>query len=175
MSALRRTRRQYRACRLYILGGELPKRGAPLLRLTSSVAPYMTYLERRWQEGCQNKTQLWQEIQAQGYQGSRSSIYRALKGFCATRGPWTASPKVTRPKRRALSPHQGMWLLARRREELKEEERAVRDKLEAAHAEIAAATSLAQRFQDLLRQRDEAALEEWLTDATESGIGPFKH
>jgi hypothetical protein len=100
-----------RTVKRYILGGELPKRGAPVLRLTSSVAPYMAYLERRWQEGCQNKTQLWQEIQAQGYQGSRSSIYRALKSFRAARGPWTASPKVARPKRRALSPRQGMWLL----------------------------------------------------------------
>src|SRR5439155_2429371 len=54
-----------RTVKRYILGGELPKRGAPLLRLTSSVTPYMAYLERRWQERCQNKTQLWQEIQAQ--------------------------------------------------------------------------------------------------------------
>src|SRR5262245_8990001 len=151
MSALRRTRRQYRACRLYILGGGLPKRGAPLLRLTSSVAPYMAYLERRWQEGYQNKTQLWQEIQAQGYQGSRSSLYRALKGFRAARGPWTASPKVARPKRRALSPHQGMWLLARPKEELDEHERAARSMLESAHEDIGTATSLAQRFQEILR------------------------
>jgi len=135
----------------------------------------MAYLQRRWQEGSQNKTQLWQEIQAQGYQGSRSSIYRALKGFRAARGPWTASSKVARPKRRALSPRQGMWLLARSREELNEEEWTARDRLERAHAEIAAATSLAQRFQDMLRQRDEAALEGWLRDASESGIGPFKH
>jgi len=164
-----------RTVKRYILGGELPKRGAPLLQLTSSVTPYLAYLQRRWQEGCQNKTQLWQEIQDQGYQGSRSSIYRALKGFRAERGPWTASPKVARPKRRALSPRQGMWLLARSREELNEEERATRDRLEHAHAEIAAATSLAQRFQDMLRQREGAALEGWLEDASESGIGPFKH
>jgi len=164
-----------RTVKRYILGGELPKRGAPLLHLTSSVTPYMAYLQRRWQEGCQNKTQLWQEIVAQGYQGSRSSIYRALKGFRAARGPWTTSPKVTRHKRRTLSPRQGMWLLARSREELNEEEQATRDRLEQAHAEIAAATSLAQRFQALLRQRDEAALEGWLMDASESGIGPFKH
>jgi transposase len=164
-----------RTVKRYILGGELPKRGAPLRRLTSSVTPYLAYLERRWQEGCQNKTQLWQEIQAQGYQGSRSSVYRALKGFRAARGPWTASPKVLRPKRRALSPRQGMWLLARPREELNEDERTARSVLENAHAEIAAATSLAQRFQDLLRQRDVTALEGWLTDASESGIGPFKH
>jgi len=164
-----------RTVKRYILGGELPKRGAPLLHLTSSVTPYLAYLQRRWQEGCQNKTQLWQEIQAQGYEGSRSSVYRALKGFRAARGPWTASPKVARPRGRALSARQGMWLLARSREELNEEEQACRDRLEQAHAEIAAATRLAQRFQEMLRQRDVAALEGWLEDASTSGIGPFKH
>jgi transposase len=63
-----------RTVKRYILSGELPKRGAPLRRLSSSVTPYLAYLERRWHQGCQNKTQRWQEIQAQGYQGSRSSI-----------------------------------------------------------------------------------------------------
>ncbi len=164
-----------RTVKRYILSGELPTRGAPLRHLTSSVTPYLAYLERRWQEGCQNKTHLWQEIQAQGYQGSRSSIYRALKGFRAARGPWTASPKVARPKRRALSPRQGMWLLARPQEELDEQERVTRNVLENAHADIAAASRLAERFQALLRQRDVVALEGWLKDASESGIGPFKH
>jgi transposase len=164
-----------RTVKRYILSGELPKRGAPLRMLTSSVTPYMTYLERRWQQGCQNKTQLWQEIVAQGYAGSRSSIYRALKGFRADRGPWTASPKVSHPKRRALSPRQGMWLLARPKEELDERERVACSVLESAHEDIRAASSLAQRFQEMLRQRDVAALEGWLEDASTSGIGAFKH
>jgi len=164
-----------RTVKRYILSGELPTRGAPLRRLTSSVTPYMTFLQRRWQEGCQNKTQLWQEIRAQGYQGSRSSIYRALKGFRADRGPWTASPKVSRPKRRALSPRQGMWLLARPKEELDEQERVARSVLESAHEDIGAASSLAQRFQEMLRQRDVTVLEGWLEDASKSGIGSFKH
>jgi transposase len=158
-----------------ILSGELPKRGAPLRRLSSSVTPYLAYLERRWQEGCQNKTQLWQEIVAQGYAGSRSSIYRALKGFRAAGGPWTASPKLARPKRRTLSPRQGMWLLAQPQEELDEQERVARSVLESAHEDIGAASRLAQRFQEMLRQRDVTALEGWLEDASTSGIGSFKH
>lgn len=35
-----------RTVKRYILSGELPKRGAPLRRLTASVTPDMTYLER---------------------------------------------------------------------------------------------------------------------------------
>jgi hypothetical protein len=30
------------------------------------VIPYLVYLERRWQEGCQVGAQLWRELQAQG-------------------------------------------------------------------------------------------------------------
>jgi len=164
-----------RTVKRYVLSRELPKRGAPMIQLVSTVTPYLTYLEQRWQEGCQNKTQLWQEIQAQGYQGSRSSVYRALKRFQPEGRPLRATAGTSQSKRYTLSPRQGMWLLVRAAADLTERERAARVVLEAASAEITAGTSLAQRFQDMLRQRDVEALEPWLQDATSSGIAEFKH
>jgi len=163
-----------RTIKRYVLSRELPKRGAPMIQLVSTVTPYLASLERRWQAGCQNKTQLWQEIQAQGYQGSRSSVYRALKRFQPEHGQHIGTP-ATRAKRYALSPRQGMWLLVRAEADLTEHERAARVVLEAASADITTGTSLAQRFQDMLRQRDVDALEPWLQDATTSGIAEFKH
>ena len=163
-----------RTIKRYVLSRELPKRGAPMIQLVSTVTPYLASLERRWQAGCQNKTQLWQEIQVQGYQGSRSSVYRALKRFQPEHGQHIGTP-ATRAKRYALSPRQGMWLLVRAEADLTEHERAARVVLEAASADITAGTSLAQRFQDMLRQRDVDALDPWLQDATTSGIAEFKH
>ena len=163
-----------RTIKRYVLSRELPKRGAPMIQLVSTVTPYLAYLERRWQAGCQNKTQLWQEIQAQGYQGSRSSVYRALKRFQPEHGQRIVT-QATRANRYALSPRQGMWLLVRAEADLTERERAARVVLEAASADITAGTSLAQRFQDVLRQRDIDALEPWLHDAATSGIAEFKH
>jgi transposase len=164
-----------RTVKRYVLSRELPKRGAPMIQVVSTVTPYLSYLERRWQEGCQTKTQLWQEIRAQGYQGSRSSVYRALKRFQPEAGRRTTATQALRPKRYALSPRQGMWLLVRAEADLTEHERAARVVLQAASADITAGTSLAQRFQNLLRQRDVEALEPWLQDATTSGIAEFKH
>ena len=36
--------------------------------------PYAEYVLSRWEEGCTNGLQLWQEIQAQGYQGSAQTV-----------------------------------------------------------------------------------------------------
>ena len=163
-----------RTVKRYVLSRELPKRGAPMIQLVSTVTPYLAYLERRWQEGCQNKTQLWQEIQTQGYQGSRSSVYRALKRFQPEQG-LRRSTHAPQEQRYALSPRQGMWLLVRVEADLTERERAARVVLEAANADITAGVSLARRFQEMLRQRDVAAFEPWLQDATTSGIAEFNH
>jgi transposase len=48
----------WRTVKRYVLARELPKRGAPMLQATSTVIPYLAYLERRWQEGCHVGTQL---------------------------------------------------------------------------------------------------------------------
>lgn len=82
---------------------------------------------------------------------------------------------MSRPKRRARSPRQGRWLLARPKEELDAHQRVARSVLESAHEDIGAASSLAQRFQEVLRQRDVGALEGWLEDASTSGIESFKN
>jgi len=97
-----------------------------------------------------------------------------LKCFQPEHGQRIAT-QATQAKRYALSPRQGMWLLVRAEADLTEHERAARVVLQAASADIPAGTSLAQRFQDMLRQRDVDALEPWLQDATTSGIAEFKH
>lgn len=43
--------------------------------------PYAEYVFSRWEQGCTNGLQLWQEIQAQGYQGSAQTLYRYLRGL----------------------------------------------------------------------------------------------
>jgi hypothetical protein len=63
----------------YVQAEQLPRRVLP--QSTSSVTPYLGYLRERWAAGCQQGTQLLAELQARGYRGSLSSIYRALKAF----------------------------------------------------------------------------------------------
>jgi transposase len=138
------------------------------------VIPYLVYLERRWQEGCQVGAQLWRELQAQGYRGSLSSVYRALKQWRPADGRRQSPTPTTWPKRYALSPRQGMWLLLQAEDDLPERDRVARPVLESAHPAIATATGLAQRFQQMVRDREAAAPEPWLQEAASSKVPEFR-
>ncbi|HSF34033.1 MAG TPA: ISL3 family transposase [Candidatus Tectomicrobia bacterium] len=164
----------WRTVKRYILARELPKRGAPMLQATSTVPPYLAYLEHRWQEGYRVGTQLWLELRAQGYPGSLSSVYRALKRWRPADGRRQTSTPTTQPKRYALSPRQGMWLLLRTEGDLSERDCVARTVLQSTYPAIATATGLAQRFQQMVRDREAAALEPWLQEAASSGVPEFR-
>jgi transposase len=56
--------------------------------LTSpSLIAYREYLEARWQAGCSNIAQLFREVEALGYHGSRSLLYRVLVPWRRPRPP----------------------------------------------------------------------------------------
>ena len=167
----------WRTVKRYVQARELPKRGAPVVQVTSTVTPYLGYVEQRWQEGCQNGLQLLEELRAKGYKGSYSSICRALKPYReGERRHTVQTPRGLRPAQsaRALSPRQAMWLLVRSPEDQSEEDRASRQALTTASELIATAASLAQSFCQMVRSRNVAALDGWLEAATSSGVGEFK-
>jgi transposase len=164
----------WRTVKRYILARELPKRGARMIQVTSSVTPYLGYVEQRWREGCHNGRQLLEEIRSKGYRGSYSSMCRALKRYRQGDGRRAAPIPTTPRPPRALSPRQGMWLLVRPEEDLTEAERAARQALCAAHEAIATATKLTQTFGQIVRERAGAALDPWLEAAATGGVGEFK-
>jgi transposase len=62
-------------------------------RQSSMLDPFAPYLRRRWAEGCRNGMQLWRELRAQGYPGSRKRVaqgvqQRRLEPAPTTPGPW---------------------------------------------------------------------------------------
>ena len=59
--------------RRYVTADVFPERAAHR-RKPSQLLPFLDYIERRWAEGCTDGVQLWREIQAQGYGGSRRMI-----------------------------------------------------------------------------------------------------
>jgi len=64
----------------WIKAGEFPEAKWRRKR-RSAFDPYAEYVLSRWEQGCTNGLQLWQEIQMQGYQGSAQTIYRYLRGL----------------------------------------------------------------------------------------------
>src|SRR5205085_548507 len=63
--------------RQFIRAESFPERSRPASR-GSLLDPYKPYLLKRWQQGCCNGTQLYEEIQAAGYSGSASLLRRFL-------------------------------------------------------------------------------------------------
>lgn len=151
----------------YVQAEQLPRRVLP--QSTSSVTPYLAYVREHWAAGCRQGTQLLAELQARGYRGSLSSIYRALKAFRRGDGRQLANGAVV--ERVAVrSPRQAMWLLVGEEKELSDEDRAYRRALCGQDRQIAQAAALGQRFLTLVRERQADAQEKWLAEAEASGI-----
>ncbi len=85
----------------------------------SMLEPYRAYLHQRWVEGCENAAQLWQEIRAAGYRGTRSPVekwaYHRRAAAPSTPHMYRAAlPARRRAGRTSLaSPRRLVWLLLR--------------------------------------------------------------
>jgi hypothetical protein len=92
---------------------------------TSSVTPFERRLRQRYEAGCHQGRALWAELRAAGYNGSLSSVYRALKRL----GLLLDHPVATAAAPAPLSPRQARWLLLWARVDLSQEEQRLRDQL----------------------------------------------
>lgn len=141
---------------------------------TSAAAPYLPYLCRRWQEGCQNIKQLHAELEAQGFAGHYASVYRAMKRLLnegqVIRAVVQKSISIPR-----LSVTQAAWLLIHPDDRLDEIQLQLRDKLCHLSDEIKVARKLTQSFCKLLRDRAADKLDTWLEEAEKCGLKAFKN
>ena len=155
--------------RRFLRAGQFPERAQPR-RPPPRVSGFQAYLEQRWKEGCHNATQLWHEIEAQGYAGGRSMVARLVSGF-RTR---LSQPVSAKPKHHDLSPRQAAMLMAKRPERLTEDQEGPLGKLTAASPEIAAMNTLMKGFSLLLRESRVQDFPTWTTDAMASGLPELK-
>jgi transposase len=147
-----------------------PRATAPLTGIRSpTLAPFVPYLEGRWQAGCTNISQLCREIEAQGYAASRSLVRQAL---LAWRGPRLsrAERRHQRRRKRRLSTR---WLCLRPPQQLDADEQRALQQLLEQDPELAQAHALVQRFRQILKNRDHQSLEAFLADARASGLPSF--
>jgi transposase len=156
--------------RRFLRAGQFPERATPHRR-PPSVNKFQEFLQRRWAEGCHNATELWHEIQAQGYSGGRSTMARFVatlrtqgtKYFRKTVGP-------RQPKAKSPSPRQAAMLLSRRPEKLKPDEQQLLAKLNECCPEIPILYELAQDFAAVFRGKKSEALQTWIDDARRTGL-----
>jgi transposase len=150
--------------RRYVEADAFPERAT---RRCSSrrLAPFLDYLRRRWDEGCDNAAQLAEELRAQGYTGSYYAVRRLVARWRtkqeAKRGAGKAAPKAkTIPEH--PSARRVAWLLRKEAADLEEEERRFVDQLYERCAELKAAAEAARAFAAMLRERREKDFATWL-------------
>jgi transposase len=135
----------------------------------SQLDPYLPYLIQRWAQGCHNMAQLFQELVAQGYQGSyasvRDNIVRRLPFDGRKTPPGTSSKISLLP-----SPRQATFLFLRSPEKLRVQEQEMLVKLRQINSEVDLAYDLVQQFAHMLRERSGELLDEWLAQVQRSKL-----
>lgn len=158
----------------YLSMSQFPER-ASRKRVPSILDPYVSYLTRRWRAGCRNASQLWREIQGQGYPGTRRQV---TQWVCERRErPARSGRKPLEPSAQAGTPlltlnevagqaplpgsRRLVWLFLKHADQLEPEELRLRDQL-LTYPVLTQAKKLAQDFQDIVRKRKSRAFDVWL-------------
>jgi transposase len=152
---------------------------------------YKPYTFQRWQQGCRNSVQLYDEIKARGYSGSTFLLRNFLASVRkkhveagsaevltfdvsthAVEIPTDLPPKsrVTRH----MSPTRASWLVISQPEKLDEKQRKDVEHIRSAHPDLEMAYQLGQGFVMMLAERRGADLDTWLTQAEKSGLPEFR-
>jgi transposase len=131
----------------------------------TKLAPYLSYMHQRWQEGCHSARRLYGELVSRGYRGSESQVR-------ATVGPWRSrQPSAPHANRRTTG---FSWWVLRPNQHLSESSKhRLADFLEANPA-LAKGYHLKENFRRILSEHDGGALDTWLQEATESGLKSFE-
>jgi len=164
--------------RTFLRTGAFPARRA---RTTSGtiLTPFDPYLRARWDAGCQHVPTLWAELRARGFAGSMRTVRghgARWRAEPARRGPQPKHPLRKRvpppapPAVRMFSVRQATWLMLRQPADLDAEEQTYLGELLRLCAPAAMTCRLAQAFFALVRDRDAAALDGWLTEAEQSAL-----
>jgi transposase len=168
----------------FVAVGSFPER-AHRSAQRSILDPFIPFMTERWLGGCDNGMQLWREISEQGYSGSRALVaswvaqHRGVlpaaeeAGVAKRRGrrPREQAPV---PEPRSLSARRAAWLLVRRHDDLKQDEQALLEQLREICGAAAVAYTLAQSFTQMVRERNEAALDSWFEAVEESGLAELR-
>ena len=164
-----------------------PKRGEK----GSILYSYKPYILQRWQQGCRNSVQLYDEIKAQGYTGSAPLLRIFLAELRKKHQEAGTAEGVTLdvtthvlklpdplpPKPRVtcrMSPTRASWLLVSRSEHLDEKQREQVEHIRRGHGDLDCAYVLSQGFVTMLAERREQDLDQWLDHAEQSGIPEFR-
>ena len=159
--------------RTYIHAGAFPERQRYCSH-GSILDRFLPFLHRRWAEGCHNAMQLWREIKAQGYSGTKRMVSRyvgrlrerltALPHAINSSLGGSPTPFATPSTKRTA------WWLLQPLENLTPEQQAFIEQFSRLCPEAQPIQMLAQEFRRIVRGRQSASLVSWLEAVKQSKI-----
>jgi transposase len=141
----------------YLKAGTFPERtpGWSDGRKSSLGNQHLSHLKLRWDEGCHNASQLFQEVQSQGFRGSYYAVRRALAKW---REPGSSAKKA--PVFKVPSASNVAWLLFKSEKDLEGMEQSFVMELKTQCPSIKHGADLGQEFIAMIRERQ---IENWPT------------
>ncbi len=135
-------------------------------RKPSALAPYLDYLQQRWDEGQHSARILHEELQAKGYLGHYQRVKMAV-------APLRRGLPLDKPRERPPSPREAArWITTHPyRHHLHINDRLPR--LLEHCPELGRTHDLVRRFAAMLDNRDATPLPDWLDDLAGSGLAPL--
>jgi transposase len=131
--------------------------------------PYLSYLTKRWNDGCHTARELYQEIVTQGYTGSLRVIERIVTQLRPQGAKLVTKQTLTFQK--APSPRNAALMMVRPEKSRTADQTIFIDQLCKSDPTVATACTLAQAFGSLLRKREgKLSLEQWKATVRASGI-----
>ena len=128
----------------------------------SSLEPWLPRLTREWEGGCRNGAELWRRLRAEGFGGSLRVI-----GEWATRQRRAEASAYSAPGR-CPSARRVARMMTTARDRLSRSDAVSVARIEAAVPDLAAASALAGRFVNMVRNGEHDNLEDWLSEAEDS-------
>lgn len=159
--------------RKYLRQAPEPPPPTPRPLRASQLDRYEDYILKRWKEGECNAAQIFREISALGYQGANTMV-RAYVRHLRTSTADGSVPRSRKERAKAVSPRALRWLLARKREDLDQEDQARLDQLLKLAPEVPSLYTLLHAFLEMVRERKQEQLRPWMQQATNSGIAELK-
>ena len=165
--------------RKYVAAPSFPER-QPRAPRRSVLDPYKPFLVQRWNDGCRSGTELWRELEQQGYRGKRVTVFRYVSrlriahGLPPKKRTLATCGQVVEERRLSTTPRSLAWLVLRRSEKLDDLEQQLLVHLREVHPELDEAVKLSQEFARLVRERQGSELEQWLEQATRSNLSSFR-
>ena len=132
------------------------------------MAEFEAYLDERWKQGCHNSAQLFTEVLARGYKGSRQMVSAFVASWRKTGGKRASA---TAPQR--VAPKHAAILAAKPPDDLTPEQKTLFDRLVVSCPDLIPLRNIALAFRDVFDTRDPAALLRWIQGTTCCSYSPL--